>query len=49
MASVVCELVHEADPDEMARLVGAIPRAARALVAGVRRGIEEPPDGEPDT
>lgn len=43
MAAIVCELVHEADPDAMACLVGAVPGVARALATGVRRGIEEPP------
>lgn len=47
MASVVCELAHAADPDAMARLVGTVPSVTRALVAGIRRGIEEPPADDP--
>ena len=42
MAAVVCE--PAGDPDEMRRLVSRIPQVGAAIVAGVRRGFEEPVD-----
>lgn len=44
MAAVVCELVARGDIDGMRRLVARAGDVGRAIVAGVRRGIEEPPD-----
>ena len=46
MAAIVCELVHEADPDAMAPLVGSVPSVAHALVTGIQLGIEGPPDDD---
>ena len=42
MAAVVCE--PAGDPDGMRRLVSRSPQVGEAIVAGVRRGFEEPVD-----
>ncbi len=46
MPAVVCELVRQHDVDAMRRLVSVVGAAGRAIAAGVRRGIEEPPPEE---
>ena len=43
MAAVVCELIGRDDGDTRAMLTTRVPELARALVEGVRRGVEEPP------
>jgi N-acetylmuramoyl-L-alanine amidase len=44
MAAVICELVARDDADAMAALAADLPAVARAIVDGVRRGVEEPID-----
>jgi N-acetylmuramoyl-L-alanine amidase len=44
MAAVVCELVPRDDAEGMAALARQLPRVARAIVDGVRRGVDEPVD-----
>jgi N-acetylmuramoyl-L-alanine amidase len=44
MAAVVCELVGRDDAEAMATLTAALPATARAIVDGIRRGVEEPVD-----
>jgi N-acetylmuramoyl-L-alanine amidase len=44
MAAVVCELAPRDDAGAAAALVANLPRLARAIVTGIRRGIEEPLD-----
>ncbi|HEY7439815.1 MAG TPA: peptidoglycan-binding protein [Acidimicrobiia bacterium] len=46
MAAVVCALVGEDDADGMAVLGSTADRLGAALVAGIRRGVEEAPDEE---
>jgi N-acetylmuramoyl-L-alanine amidase len=46
MAAVVCALVGEDDVDGMAVLGSTADRLGSALVAGIRRGVEEAPDEE---
>jgi N-acetylmuramoyl-L-alanine amidase len=46
MAAVVCELAAADDSDGTASLVVRLPALSRALVDGLRRGIEEPLDSE---
>ena len=43
MAAVVCELAERGDVEAMRRLVARAGDVGRAIVTGVRRGIEEPP------
>jgi len=43
MAAVVCELVERGDVAAMRRLVTRAGDIGRAIVTGVRRGIEEVP------
>jgi N-acetylmuramoyl-L-alanine amidase len=42
MAAVVCELVAEGDVDGMREVVAKAGAVARAIVAGIQRGIEDP-------
>jgi N-acetylmuramoyl-L-alanine amidase len=42
MAAVVCELLPPDDPQAAAALVPRLPALSRAIVMGIRRGIEEP-------
>ena len=44
MAAVIVEFAGADDPTATADLLGQIPYVARALVDGIRRGIEEPVD-----
>jgi N-acetylmuramoyl-L-alanine amidase len=44
MAAVICELVPRDNATAMAALAADLPAVARAIVDGVRRGIEEPID-----
>jgi N-acetylmuramoyl-L-alanine amidase len=44
MAAVVCELVEPGDIDGMRNVVARTGDISRAIVRGVRRGVEEPPD-----
>jgi len=46
MAAVVCELVERGDVAAMRRLVAGAGDVGRAIVRGVRRGIERPPGDE---
>jgi hypothetical protein len=43
MAAVVCELIGHDDRDARAMLTTRVPEIARALVEGIRRGVEDPP------
>ena len=43
MAAVICEPVAQADVDAMRALVLRGGDVARAVVRGVRRGVEQPP------
>lgn len=43
MAAVVCELNGRDDADTRTLLTARVPEIARALVEGIRRGVEEPP------
>ncbi|HYU38535.1 MAG TPA: peptidoglycan-binding protein [Acidimicrobiia bacterium] len=45
MAAVVCELVEHGDVDGMRHLVARAGDVSRAIVRGVRRGVEQPADG----
>jgi N-acetylmuramoyl-L-alanine amidase len=45
MAAVVCELVEHGDVDGMRHLVARAGDISRAIVRGVRRGVEQPADG----
>ena len=47
MAAVVCELVERGDVEAMRGLVARAGDVGRAIVHGVRRGIEEAPTDEP--
>jgi N-acetylmuramoyl-L-alanine amidase len=47
MPAVVCELVADGDVDEMRVLVAHSGAAARAVVSGVRRAIEQPDAAAP--
>jgi N-acetylmuramoyl-L-alanine amidase len=42
MAAVVCELLAREDADAMAAISARLPEVARAIVDGIRRGVEEP-------
>jgi N-acetylmuramoyl-L-alanine amidase len=44
MTAVVCELVGRDDADGRALLTARLPEMTRALVEGLRRGVEEPSD-----
>ncbi len=44
MPAVVCELVPEGDVDAMRGLVARAGDAARAVVDGVQRSVEQPPE-----
>ena len=44
MAAVVCELVERGDVDGMRNVVARTGDISRAIVRGVRRGVEEPAD-----
>jgi len=44
MAAVVCEILPAGDIGAMRELVAAAGRTGRAVVRGVRRGVEHPPD-----
>jgi len=44
MAAVVCELVDQGDVTAMRNIVARAGDVSRAIVRGVRRGVEEPPD-----
>ena len=44
MAAVVCELVDQGDVTAMRNVVARAGDVSRAIVRGVRRGVEEPPD-----
>ncbi len=44
MAAVVCELVERGDVAAMRNVVARAGDVSRAIVRGVRRGVEEPPD-----
>ena len=44
MAAVVCELVGRDDAEAMAALTTRLPVATKAIVDGIRRGVEEPVD-----
>lgn len=44
MAAVVCELVARGDVDGMRNVVARAGDVSRAIVRGVRRGVEEPPE-----
>jgi len=44
MAAVMCELVGDDDAASTVSLVERFPEVADAIVAGIRRGIEDPPD-----
>jgi N-acetylmuramoyl-L-alanine amidase len=44
MAAVVCELVERGDVVGMRNVVARAGDVSRAIVRGVRRGVEEPPD-----
>ncbi len=46
MAAVVCELVQQGDLEAMRRLVHDVSVVGRAIVRGVRRGLEEPPGAD---
>jgi len=46
MAAVVCELVERGDVAAMRRFVTRAGDVGRAIVDGVRRGVERPPDDE---
>ena len=43
MAAVICEPVAQVDVDAMRSLVSRGADVARAVVRGVRRGVEQPP------
>jgi N-acetylmuramoyl-L-alanine amidase len=43
MAAVVCELIGHDDSETGAMLTTRVPEISRALVEGIRRGVEEPP------
>ncbi|HEV7525550.1 MAG TPA: peptidoglycan-binding protein [Acidimicrobiia bacterium] len=45
MTAVVCELVGRDQEGARAMLTARLPDVTRALVEGLRRGVEEPPDG----
>ncbi len=45
MAAVVCELVARGDVEGMRHVVARAGDVSRAIVRGVRRGVEEPPEG----
>jgi hypothetical protein len=45
MTAVVCELVGRDDADGRSMLTARLPDMTRALVEGLRRGVEEPPEG----
>jgi N-acetylmuramoyl-L-alanine amidase len=45
MTAVVCELVGRDDADGCSMLTARLPDMTRALVEGLRRGVEEPPEG----
>jgi len=47
MAAVICEPVAQGDVDAMRELVLRGPEVARAVVRGVRRGVEQPPATDP--
>ncbi len=47
MTAVVCELVGRDEADARALLTTRLPDVSRALVEGLRRGVEEPPDRVP--
>jgi N-acetylmuramoyl-L-alanine amidase len=47
MPAVVCELVPDGDVDALRGLVARAGDAARAMVAGVQRSIEQPDDANP--
>jgi hypothetical protein len=44
MTAVVCELVGRDGADARTMLTTRLPDVARALVEGLRRGVEEPPE-----
>lgn len=44
MTAVVCELVGKHEADARTMLTARLPAMTRALVEGLRRGVEEPPD-----
>jgi hypothetical protein len=44
MAAVVCELVERGDVAAMRNVVARAGDVSRAIVRGIRRGVEEPPD-----
>ncbi len=44
MTAVVCELVGRDEADVRSMLTARLPDVTRALVEGLRRGVEEPPD-----
>jgi N-acetylmuramoyl-L-alanine amidase len=48
MAAVICEPVAQGDVEAMRELVLRGPEVARAVVRGVRRGVEQPPATGPD-
>jgi N-acetylmuramoyl-L-alanine amidase len=45
MAAVICELIGRDEADTRSMLTTRVPEIARALVEGIRRGVEEPPGG----
>jgi N-acetylmuramoyl-L-alanine amidase len=46
MAAVVCELIGRDDDEAQGMLTTTVPELTRALIEGIRRGVEEPPEAD---